>query len=405
MKPFPLFFARSEGSRLWDADGNEYIDYALGMGPVILGHAHPVVNAAVAESLARGQIYAGQHEGELTLVRKIHEIVPSAERVRLSLSGSEAVQAALRVARAFTGRTKVIKFEGHYHGWFDNVFVSVSANNDSQRSRHRRAGVPMSRGQVAGAYADMVVLSWNDLEALEQTLSRGAGEFSAIIMEPILGNTSVIPPCPGFMEKVRELCTQNGILLVFDEVITGFRVGLGGAQEHLHVKPDLSVFAKSLANGYPLSCLAGRADVMELFASGGAVHAGTYNGNCVGCAAGLATLCALEADDRAAYCRINQVGTLLIEGMKALARETGRPLHVQGLPAMFHTTFTEEKEITNAQGYRRSRLDLQNQFVVRLQEQGIRLTNRGTWFLSAAHTPRDADLTLKAVRDVLHSLP
>jgi len=402
MQPFPLFFKCAKGSRLWDVDGNEYIDYALGMGPIILGHADGEVNEAIRQSVANGQLYAGQHEDELSLSRTLCEIVPCAEMVRLSSSGSEAVQAALRLARAATGRDRVIKFEGHYHGWFDNVDVSVHPDPSLMGPASRPEAVPESPGQCADAYAAIISLPWNDLGLLTARMKENPGEIAAVIMEPIMCNTSVILPRPGFVEGARELCSQLGSLLIFDEVITGFRVGLGGAGELLRVKPDLAVFAKAMANGYPVSCLAGRRDLMEQFA-GGVEHAGTYNANRLSCTAALATLQALRKNHGEAYAAIHRAGSALIDGLRKLAKETDLPMHVQGLPSVFHTTFTTQSEITDYRTYGRCQMESQAQFVALLRENGINITGRGTWFVSAAHTVRDVEHTLEAVRGVLLS--
>ncbi len=404
MKPFPIFFHRSKGARLWDVDGNEYVDYALGMGPIILGHADHDVNEAVRLSVVNGQLYAGQHEEEVALARTICELVPCAEMVRLSLSGSEAVQAALRLARAATGRQVVIKFEGHYHGWFDNIDVSVNPDESSMGPAKQPNVVPSGPGQCPDAYSAIRVLPWNDLDLFTRAVEAGHDEIAAVIMEPIMCNSSVIMPRPGFMEAVRELCSRNGIVLIFDEVITGFRVGLGGAGEHLGVKPDLAVFAKAMANGYPVSCLVGRRNLMELFASEGVVHAGTFNANRLSCAAALATLCALRNEGGKVYSRMRKVGTGLIEGLKQMAMETDLPLHIQGLPTVFHTAFTDEKSITDYRSYHSGRLDLQSQFVMLLRERGVYITGRGTWFLSAAHTDGDVEQTLKTAKSALLAL-
>lgn len=404
MKPLPLYFERAQGSRLYDADGNEYVDYALGMGPVILGHANPSVNDAVKASLEKGQLFAGQHEMELALARIFRKIVPCAEMVRFSLSGSEAVQAALRAARAFTGRRTIIKFEGHYHGWFDNVFVSVHPSEASMGPTASPATVPMSSGQDPNAYAETRILPWNDIEVFHQTVAQSGGDIAGIIMEPILCNTCVTLPKPGYMETVRKLCTQHGIVLIFDEVITGFRVALGGAQQFLGVTPDLAVFAKAMANGFPISCLAGRRDVMDLFGNKGVMHGGTYNTNLISCAAALATLRALQSDDSEAYTRLRKVGTTLMDGLREIAAETGCALHVQGLPAAFNTTFTEQGEITDYRSYRRCDLGLQSQLIAALLEQGVRITGRGTWFLSASHSDQDVEFTLNAARRALQAL-
>ena len=239
-------------SKLHDLDGNVYIDYALGMGPVLLGHAHPLVNAAVAGSLPHGQLYAGQHEAEAELARELCEVVPSAEMVRFSMSGTEAVQAALRVARAFTGRTRIVKFEGHYHGWLDNVYVSVRPDEGRRGPEAAPHAVPESQGQDEAAYRSQIVLPWNNLDLLRARLERDP-EIAAVIMEPIMCNTAVIAPAPGYLAGVRELCSQHDVLLIFDEVITGFRVALGGAQASLGVTPDLTILAKAMASGFPIA--------------------------------------------------------------------------------------------------------------------------------------------------------
>ena len=246
----PLCFASAQGSRLTDVDGNVYIDYALGMGPAILGHAPPAVTAEVSRTLALGQLFAGQHPLELEVADALCNCVRSAELVRFGLTGSEIVQAAIRVARAHTGRTEVIKFEGHYHGWFDNVFINqnapVAAGSPVPRPRHLQ-----SAGQSAHASDDIAVLPWNDAGVLERYVVANAARIAAIITEPIMFNTGGILPAPGYLEDLRRITKAHGIVLIFDEVITGFRVALGGAQELYDVQPDLSVFAKALGAGSP----------------------------------------------------------------------------------------------------------------------------------------------------------
>ena len=244
MKPFPLFFKNARGARLWDLDGNEYIDYALGMGPVILGHAHAEVNQAVSRCLADGQLYAGQHEDEIRVAQRICEMVPCAEMVRLSLSGSEAVQAALRLAHAATGRRKIIKFEGHYHGWFDNVDVSVHPGAKEMGPANQPNAVSESLGQLSTSFSSVIPLPWNDLAVFAEAIEREKDNIAAVITEPIMCNTSVILPRPGFLEGVREICSKHGIVLIFDEVVTGFRIGPGGAGEFLSVVPDLAILRK-----------------------------------------------------------------------------------------------------------------------------------------------------------------
>jgi glutamate-1-semialdehyde 2,1-aminomutase len=401
MKPVPLFFTGAHDSRLVDADGHTYIDYALGMGPILLGHADPDVNAAVAASLAQGQLYAGQHRMELTLARTLCEILPCAERVRFSMSGTEAIQAALRVARAFTNKPKVVKFEGHYHGWLDNVFVSVRPDEARRGPGDAPNTVPESRGQDTNAYASQIVLPWNDFDVLRARLERDR-DVAAVVMEPMMCNTSVILPKAGYLERVRELCTRLGVLLIFDEVVTGFRVALGGAQSLFGVTPDLAAFAKAMANGYPISCLAGRADVMELLGTGTVVHGGTYNANTTSCAAALAVIRRLRSDGGAIYGRLREAGCSLMEGLRECAAEHGVSLLVQGLPTVFHVAFVDGGDITGFRSHQRCDALAQRRFVSDLLLRGVRVTDRGTWFLSASHTPDDIQETLTAAGEVLH---
>jgi len=403
-RPAPLFFERASGSRLFDADGNEYIDYALGMGPCILGHAPESVIAAVAESLGRGQLYAGQHETELQLARKICELVPCAELVRFGMSGSEVEQAAIRVARAYTGRNKVVKFEGHYHGWFDNVFASVHPSLESAGPYQAPHTVSATQGQDLESLENLIVLPWNDEAVFAQTLKAEGSSISAVIMEPILCNTCVILPKPGYLQNVRELCTQRGIVLIFDEVITGFRVGLGGAQALLKVTPDLAVFAKAFGAGFPISCLGGKRELMEMFAAGKVMHGGTYNANTVSCAAALATLTVLSHHGGAAYSQMESLGKQLMAGLETQGRASGLPLRVQGLGTVFHTCFTPEEAISQYREYLTRDATKQTRFVELLQDRGIRITPRGTWFLSTAHSEQDVHLTLERAKSALQEL-
>ncbi len=403
MKPFPLFFKNAQGSKLYDVDGNHYIDYVLGMGPVILGHAHAAVNSAVAVSLTEGQLFAGQHEAELELAREICSIVPCAEMVRFSMSGSEGVQGALRLARAFTGRNRIAKFEGHYHGWFDNVFVSVHPSDCDMGSEDAPYTVRESLGSDPDASRSMCVLPWNNIDALRKLLESD-NDIAAVIMEPIMANSSVILPGKEYLSQVRELCSRHGVLLIFDEVITGFRVALGGAQTLLGITPDLAVFAKAMGNGYPISCIAGRADIVELFSTQPVVHGGTFNSNVISCAAALATIRYLREHESTVYPQLRRMGGLLMDGIRELNKEFDCGLLVQGLPMMFHTAFTQQKEIVDYRCHQRCAFDQHSQFMNGLQENGVRVTGRGTWFLSAAHTERDIDTTLQGARQVLAGL-
>jgi glutamate-1-semialdehyde 2,1-aminomutase len=396
----PICFASGKGSRLTDVDGNIYIDYALGMGPNILGHAPPAVTDAVARSLGMGQLFAGQHPLELELANKFCSCVKSAELVRFGLSGSEMVQAAMRVARAHTSRPEVIKFEGHYHGWFDNILINNSGPVAGEGDPLPRPHHLQSAGQSPQASADVAVLPWNDVQAIDSYVGANASKIAAIITEPVMLNTGGILPRPGYLQHLRRVTRAHNIVLIFDEVITGFRVALGGAQQLYEIEPDLSVFAKALGAGFPVSALAGRREIMELFGSGRVNHSGTYNANLVSLSAALAALGELSADGQAAYKRINALGEQLMEGIAAAAHQHGADLKVSGLPSAFHTCFASHP-IHDYASYARADHQRLSLFLAALLERGVRPTGRGTWFVSTAHTDSDIASTLDAVGHAL----
>lgn len=400
----PICFVSGKGSRLTDVDGNVYIDYALGMGPNILGHAPPAVTDAVSRTLGIGQLFAGQHPLELELATQFCSSVKCAELVRFGLSGSEMVQAAMRVARAYTARPEVIKFEGHYHGWFDNVLINNSGPPAGDGDPLPRPHYLQSAGQSPQASADMAVLPWNDFAAIDRYVSANAARIAAIITEPVMLNTGGILPKPGYLQHLRRVTAAHNIVLIFDEVITGFRVAFGGAQELYDVEPDLSVFAKALGAGFPVSALAGRRQIMELFASGRVNHSGTYNANLVSISAALATLRELSANSQAAYTRINAVGGALMAGIAAAARQCGADLQVSGLPSAFHTCFASHP-IHDYTSYSRADHGRLGIFLDALLERGVRPTGRGTWFVSTAHTDGDTASTLEAVGHALKQCP
>jgi glutamate-1-semialdehyde 2,1-aminomutase len=320
--PPPLYVDRAEGPRLWDVDGNEYIDHVLGQGPLILGHSHPVITAAVQAQAARGQAYSAQHEREVEVAETICRLVPCAERIRFNSVGSEAIHAAWRLARAFTDRDRILKFEGHYHGWLDPALYSVHPPIEQAGPASAPVAVPGTRGQAPFGAEGLAVAPWNNLDALAEVLDRYEGEIAAVTLEPILCNTGCISPRPGYLEAVQDLCHQHGALLIFDEVITGFRVAPGGAQELLGVTPDLAVFGKAVAGGYPLAVLAGTAEVMDLISRGEVGHAGTFNSNPI--VIRTAVLNRGPVDRRNSRCR------------RASGRSDARRRAWPRLPALFH---------------------------------------------------------------------
>ncbi len=395
--PVPLFYERAAGSRLWDVDGNEYLDFTLSQGPLVLGHSHPEVLQAVAEATARGQLFAGQHLAELELAEAICALVPCAELVRFSLSGSEAVHAALRLARAYTGRQRWLRFEGHYHGWFDEVAWSISAPSAEALGPPEAARpVPWSAG--LGPCPPVVVLPWNDEELLRETFHRVGDELAAVITEPVMCNNGCIEPQPGYLQALRELCSRYGTMLIFDEVITGFRLGLGGAQAFYGVTPDLAVFGKALASGFPLSVLAGRREVMQLVAEGRVIHAGTMNSGQASVAAALATLRIMQRDS--VHLQLFERGRWLMQRLQHEAARQSLPLRAMGPGPMFHVGFTARTEVRDYRDtlhYDRARYAA---FVQAMQEEGIRLIGRGLWYVSAVHTQADLEQAAEAAARV-----
>ncbi len=402
-QPHPLFYTSGHGSHIVDADGNDYLDFTLSQGPLILGHSHPDVLAAVAQASESGQLFAGQHVAELELAEKLQALIPCAERIRFSLSGSEAVHAALRLARAVTGRPRFLRFEGHYHGWFDNVAVGVSAPSEEVLgSRDHPNPIRWSAGLPARIEDESMILPWNDLGRVERTLEAHSEELAAIITEPVMCNSGCIPPEPGFLEGLRALCDQYGLLLIFDEVITGFRIAPGGAQSRFGILPDLAVFGKAMANGYPISALVGQERWMRHIAAGTVIHAGTMNAGNPSVAAALATLGVLERVD--VYPRLFALGQELMAGLRREAAAAGHQLLVQGPGPMFHVGFTRLHTVRDFRDTLRYDKVLYGRFVLAMQERGIRLIGRGLWYVSAVHTPEEIAHCISVAGEVFQDL-
>jgi glutamate-1-semialdehyde 2,1-aminomutase len=394
------FWASGSGSRLTDVDGNEVIDYALGMGTAILGHSPQKVLDRVAAAQQLLQCPAGQQEAEVDLAERIVDLVPSAERVRIGCTGTEMVQLALRVARAVTGRSLIVKFEGHYHGWLDSIFSGTT----ELPAAGSVAAVPQTAGQSAAALEDLAVLPWNDLGVLEGFLASHGQTVAALVMEPVLCNTGVIVPGDGYLEAARKLCDQHGVVLIFDEVITGFRLNVGGAQARLGITPDLTVLGKALGAGFPIAALAGRAELMGSIGGGSVMHGGTYNANAPAVAAALAALDEMADPGQQFYPRLEAAGRRLADGLAEAARQAGGTMTVSSAGPVVNTTFSPPQPITDFRTYQASDLDRQRSFIGLLEAEGVRLTSRGTWFISSAHTDDDIDLTLAATERALREL-
>jgi glutamate-1-semialdehyde 2,1-aminomutase len=382
-RPVPISFDHGRGARLTDIDGNEYIDYVLAFGPTLLGHSPDAVIEAVTSQLRRGIGFGASHRLEAELAELVCRTVPSAELCIFSSTGSEAVHVALRIARAATGRSTVIKFRGHYHGWFDSVHVAVPGKMDG----------PGTDGQDPQAAMGLRVCDWNDLPALESMLG---SDVAAIIMEPVAVNGGCLYPSPGYLERVRELATKSGIVLIFDEVITGYRAALGGAQERLGVSPDLTILGKALGAGFPISAVCGRADVMEVVASAQVAHVGTFNANPICAAAAVATVSFLEREHAELYPRLERLCEQLARAFEEGGASAGLPLTVNRLGGAAHAFVSETHVATPAQAANADD-DAYRRFACEMLADGVHLIPRGLLYLSSAHTDADLDATRAAV--------
>ena len=394
--PVPLTFTRGEGPHLWDVDGNRYIDYAAGMGPMILGHNHPRVTAAVGECLASGQLFAGQNLLETQLAERLVGAIPWIESVRFGLSGTEMALLAVRIARAATGRPKVVRFAGHYHGWLDPLFVDVGAVGDLP-------GTPLlTAGQSVAAGSEIILCDWNDLDQLQRVLA--AGDVACVLMEPVMCNTGLIPPAPGYLPSVAESCRRHGSLFVVDEVITGFRLGLTGAQGWYETSGDISIYAKAIASGFPLAVLGTTHDLLVAVGTGEVNHSGTYNAGLSSLAAGVATLDHLIKADP--YPEMESRTRSLVEGLRRISADAGAGLtvdHIGG--SFFQTRFGPSGPVSSLAELRAgSDGQLLQRFIELLQDAGVRPTSRGMWFVSAAHDDEAVDTTLTAVQESLNRL-
>jgi glutamate-1-semialdehyde 2,1-aminomutase len=401
--PHPLFYTRGKGSRIFDADGNEYVDFTLSQGPLILGHSHPKVVEAVTDYSRHGQLFAGQHLKEIELAEMIQRLIPSAERMRFCLDGSEAVQTAFRVARAKTGKKKFLRFEGHYHGWMDNVCWGISTPSiESLGSREHPQVYPWSAGLPKASRDEFIILPWNDANLLKRTVKERHSEIAAVITEPIMCNNGCIMPAEGFLDEIRLLCDEYEIAFILDEVITGFRVSLGGAQEYFNIVPDLSIFAKAMGSGYPISAIVGKEKWMKVIEEGKVIQAGTMNSSNATIAAACATISVLEEENP--YERMFDYGNKLMKGLRLAAEKTHQPLLVQGPGPVFHTGFClldAVRDYRDTLEYDRAKL---GSFISGMHDRGIRIIGRGLWYISTAHSQADIDKTIDAASEVLAGL-
>ena len=391
--PCSIFIKKARGSHIWDVDGNEYIDYRLGFGPVILGHSYAKVHDAVHKIDEDGLIYAFSHPLEIEVARKIKAMVPCAEMVRFCNSGTEATMHAIRVARGFTGKEKIVKFEGHYHGVHDYVLFSVEPPFETREGR----SVPASLG-IPKAVEDLVItLRWNDFEGIEKVVRNHKDEIAAVITEPVMGNCAAITPREGYLRFLRQLCNENGIVLIFDEVKTGFRLAKGGAQEVYGVTPDLATFAKSMGNGYPVAALVGKEEVMGVIGPTKVVHGGTYSGNPVSLAAADATL--RELNKSAFFNRLNKFGRQLMKGIEEVFDDNKISFSINGMPTMFQFLFTKQERVYEYRDLKNCDLDFYTKLQYELLKRGVMIDqdNMEPWFTCYSHTREDLEKTLEAL--------
>jgi glutamate-1-semialdehyde 2,1-aminomutase len=400
----PRVFVRAKGSRVWDADGNEYVDYHNAFGPIILGHADPGVEAAVHRTLEGIDLMGlGSTELEVRLAEKIRSHVPSIEKVLFCNSGSEATYHAIRVSRAATGRRLIVKFQGCYHGWHDSIAANVI-------SAPERVGTidPISTGMLPGAMDNLIVLRFNDVEQLEETMAGRGDEIAAVILEPIIHTIGCVVPSQSFMDALRRTTAEHGTVLIFDEVVTGFRHDLGGYQAICGIRPDLTTFAKAMANGYPVAAVGGRADLMDRFNSrpgGDVMYGGTFNGHPLAMSAALATIEALEAGDRAIHRRIFALGERMRLGLEAIVDRLGISARPTSFGSVFVLYFTD-LQVRNFDDALTSNEDLYVGFHKGMLERGFLMLplNLKRNHITAAHTDEDISRTLQAAEDTLMGL-
>lgn len=387
----PVFFDRGQGAYLFDSDGKQYIDYVGSWGPMILGHAHPDVIQAVKEVADKGLSFGAPTEIEIEMAERVCQLVPSIEKVRMVSSGTEATMSAIRLARGFTSRDKIIKFEGCYHGHADSLLVKAGSGALTM-------GVPTSPGVPAELAAHTLTLEYNNLTSVEQAFTELGNEVACIIVEPVAGNMNCIPPVPGFLAGLEKLCNKHGSVLIFDEVMTGFRVALGGAQAHYNIKPDLTTLGKVIGGGMPVGAFGGRADIMNQIAPDGPVYqAGTLSGNPIAMTAGLVTLDLISKPGF--FQALTDKTETLIAGIQTEADKAGIPLTTNAVGGMFGLFFTEEKKITSFNQVMNCNLDRFKKFYHSLLGQGIYLAPSAfeTGFVSSAHSSEDIATTTTAM--------
>jgi len=398
-EPYPFFVEKAQGSKLFSVDGDAYIDYCMSYGALILGHCHAEVLKAVHEQLDKGTVYGAPTELEVKFAELIREIYPSIEMLRLVNSGTEATMHAVRLARGFTGRKKIIKFEGCFHGSHDSVLVKAG-------SGAAWFGTPSSLGVPEETASNTIVLPYNNFEALEETLKREGNEIAALILEPVVANSGLILPKDGYLSFLRKKTEEYGIVLIFDEVVTGFRIALGGAQEYYGVKPDMATLGKVLGGGFPIAVFGGKKEIMENLAPIGKVYqAGTFSGNPVSVAAGYSVLKLLSKERERVYPKLERNCERLVKALKDLVSDYGLKAQVNGLASMFQIFFTATP-VNDYATVKTSEIQKFNSYFKNLLKKGVFIppSQFETCFLSTAHSEEDINATLTAFDNALKTL-
>lgn len=404
---YPIFMERGHGSRIYDVDGNQYVDWMMAFGALPLGHAHPEVVEAITEAATSGAHFATATRVELEVAEMIQNIVPNAERVRFANTGTEAMMAAIRVARGVTGRPKILKFEGHYHGWYDDVLVSSNLLPTAALGlRSDPVKIADSSGLNRTALDDTIVVPWNDLHALERAIENHRGQIAAIISEGIMANVGVIPPAEGYLPGLEKLARVNGIIFILDETVTGFRIAPGGCQEYYKLSPDLVTFGKALGCGLPVAALVGRAEIMDALKWGGVLHYGTHNGSRIGMFSARANLRVLTRDNNASFGHTWKTAKKLCGGLRELFRKKGRAAIVQNVGPMLQIMFTDQAAIGDYREFCQfvDRTAFQK-FVWSLFKFGVYASPSAALhsIVTLAHSEQDIDLTIEAAEKALPS--
>ena len=407
-KPYPVFIDRGRGSRIYDVDGNEYVDFMLGFSVLVLGHAHPEIVKAFERAANHGTHYAAVTEMEVEVGERLCQLIPCAEKVRFANSGTEATMAAIRLARGFTGRKKFIKFEGHYHGWYDDFLVNTHLKPiDALGTRRDPICIPDSSGLTSESLANTIVVPWNDLDILEDKIKQYKGEIAAVITEPIVSNIGCIPPQPGYLEALRQITRDNDILLIFDEVVTGFRYAPGGYQEYFGIVPDIATFGKALGAGIPIGLVTGREDIMEAFTWGNILHYGTFNASRLAMEVIQSNIDVLTRDGNATIKHLYDIGDRIIAGLRDIFEHRKVPAIVQGFGPLFQIYFTKKESIVDFRDYCSDvDQDQYNRFANELRNYGVYVpVVNGLHFITcAAHTDEDIETVLTAVNEAVSNL-